>query len=161
MLRQDLMTALPKSFRTTVIVLRVIAVLGMVPSLIALAVSWWAFNDSREFLFGARAVEGTVIKHKRTDPGNLYTPVVSFNDIEGENHEFDASIATRNPSYEVDEKVPVVYSLADPSKVRIDYWATHWGFASMAFTVFIFGVIVALTLWTIIPAVMERKLRAE
>ena len=130
----------------------------MVPSLIALALSWWAFNDSREFLFGARAVEGTVIQHKRTDPGNLYTPVIRFEDLEGNSHEFDASIATRTPSYDVEEKVPVVYSLDDPKLVRIDYWATHWGFASMAFTVFILGLVVALTLWIIIPALMERKL---
>lgn len=152
------MTNLPKSFRTTVLVLRVIAVLGMIPSLIALAVSWWAFNDSREFLFGARAVEGTVIQHKRSDPGNLYTPVISFEDLEGNIHQFVASIATRTPSYDVDEKVPIVYSLNDPTLVRIDYWATHWGFATIAFTVFILGLIVALTLWIILPALMERKL---
>lgn len=155
------MTTLPKSYRTTVILLRVIAVFGMVPSLIALALSWWAFNDSREFLFRARAVEGIVIQHKRTEPGNLYTPVIRFADLDGNAHQFDATIATPTPSYEVDEKVPLVYSLDNPKLVRIDYWATHWGFATMAFAVFLLGLMVALTLWIVIPALMMRKILAS
>ena len=140
---------------TAVIVLRVIAVLGLIPALFALGISWWAFDSSQQFLRGAQQVEATVVSYKETK--GLHTPTVEFTDSEGQTRRADLSIQTRDQSYTIDETLPIVYSQEDPSVIRVDYFATHWGLALMAFTAFFLFVVFSLVMWIVLPAVMRKR----
>lgn len=83
--------------------------------------SWWLKRDGS-------SVSGVVValeKSADTDGGVTYAPVIKY-EVDGRTHTFTSSNSSDPPSYEVGERVELLYDAADPSEARIDSWWELW-----------------------------------
>ncbi|MFG3015885.1 DUF3592 domain-containing protein [Streptomyces cinerochromogenes] len=106
---------------------------------------------SVSFLMNAERARGTVVAlewrddpdhvsgRKRVDDGPVAYPVVEFTPAHGTPRKFRNSTGSNPPSYEVGERVEVLYHADSPEDARIN------GFASLWLLPLIFGGIGLLT----------------
>ncbi len=88
--------------------------------------------------------------------GYLYCPQVEFPVPNGQIFKFQSEFGTQPPSYQVGQRVPVVYNLINPSQAEIDSAMILWfvpgclivmalGFAGLGLALFGIGVFVELS----------------
>jgi len=72
---------------------------------------------------------GTVIQLEESSDGDggccVYSPVIEF-EANGRTYVFEGDNASYPPSYEVGEKVSVLYDPANPDTVQINKWTERW-----------------------------------
>jgi hypothetical protein len=112
---------------------------------IDLALAVFLIRRTRSFLERAVAVTGTVTgfaQSTSSDSGVAYHPIVRFETIEGETHEFQDSLASNPPSFKEGESVPVKYEPTRPDRAKIAKTFRIWLIPGM-FTVSAVGLLVA------------------
>ncbi len=112
--------------RTLVVLPRLFAAVGVV----LLVIATWVHARERAFVRAAERATGTVTElHRDVDAdGTTYFPVVSFRTRAGDSVTFRSSAGSNPPSYEVGERVEVLYDPADPQRAKTSgFFALHIG----------------------------------
>lgn len=112
------------------------------------------FKDS------AVKAEGEVIQlveRKSEEDGLMFSPVFSFDDLDGRSHTIYSSTSTYPPSYDVGEKVVVYYDPAHPERAKVDGFFSLWGGAAIAGIVSLGNYIVGIVLLLIARAVSPKR----
>ncbi|TGN38503.1 DUF3592 domain-containing protein [Marinobacter confluentis] len=88
-----------------------------------------AYQSTSGFLVDALEVPGTVtdLVYDRSGDSSAYYPVVQFEDATGRPIEFRSSSGSNPASYNVGEKVPVLYTPGEPESARINGFFSLWG----------------------------------
>jgi hypothetical protein len=119
---------------------RVIVLMTLVAGLGALTgAGLWAWR-TLSFKASASQTEGVVVKLVTSrgsaragqsaasrGGGPSYAPVFEFKDAGGRSHRVTNSTSSRPASYDVGEKVGVLYSPQNPDEARIDSFFSLWG----------------------------------
>lgn len=81
-----------------------------------------------EFLKTALTTQGTVVELQpvRSHKSTTYKPVVDFIDVKGVKIEFASGSSSNPPSYEVGEKVEVLYNPKEPQDAKIKSFFSLW-----------------------------------
>ena len=104
------------------------------------------FTDRMQFLQVAVGTEARILKHAVTkDSGKKYFPVLSFFDRTGKMYIIETERGYKEPKYDQDERVPILYDPNDPYRAIINTFLDKWGHTLMSglFAIFIicFGII--------------------
>jgi hypothetical protein len=113
------------------ILLKVTGWLMLAIAIITLPLSFFTYAHSQRFIKSANRAQGTVIRlDERSGSGSrsVYYPVYTFQDSQGKQHEIYSSSGSYPPSYEVGEKVTVLYQSDNPSNAEIDSFMDKWLF---------------------------------
>ena len=100
----------------------------VVGSLMALAGALWLIHTAWFVVHAAKA-PGTVIAMDESDDsdhGTIYYPRFTFSDASGIIHTQRSSFGSSNFSFEVGEKVTILYEAATPKHSSIDSFQTVW-----------------------------------
>jgi hypothetical protein len=112
-----------KNLRFLSIVFAVVG-LGLLAGAIAVTL------NTRAFIATAKHAPGTVtelIPKRDSDDGSItYTPVVIFEATSGASISFTSSFSSNPPSYDVGEKVEVLYAPDNPNEARINGFGSLW-----------------------------------
>ena len=87
------------------------------------------FFRTRRFLSTAVTVQGTVIdmiQSSGSEGGTVYSPVVQFTTVEGQEITFRDSVASSPPRHTVGETVKVMYPPGNPEGARLPGWFRLW-----------------------------------
>lgn len=88
-------------------------------------------QNTRQFLQSARHAEGEVIQLVESRSSNsssyTYAPRVTFVDDAGENHVFTSGTSSNPPSYDVGERVDVLYEAGKASSAKLNGTFSLWG----------------------------------
>ncbi|MCG8586881.1 MAG: DUF3592 domain-containing protein [Pirellulales bacterium] len=88
----------------------------------------------------AHYTEGVVVDLKG-EPDGLSTPVVQFFDVNGDRQVFVSRTASSPPKYRLDERVDVVYTLAEANASLEAYLYDKWNVRIRKFGVLAFGLL--------------------
>ncbi|QQL43792.1 DUF3592 domain-containing protein [Sulfuriroseicoccus oceanibius] len=146
------MIDLPTPSKKITLVCRILAVVLLLPALIPLQIGVWAYSHSMDFLATGKRTEAEIVRviERPSESGldlTLFTPVIRFTDESGTAHEFEATLKTDNPSYEVDEKVQIIYQPDEPNRWKFDAWPIHWGLATVNLVIFAVVLVTAMGMW--------------
>ncbi|MCH8569283.1 MAG: DUF3592 domain-containing protein [Balneolales bacterium] len=99
----------------------------IVAPLIATGYFWMQTQD---FLSTAEFAEGEVVSyHEYTSDGTrMYSPIVEFTLPDGNKLQFTSNFGSSSQSYQIGEKVEVVYRIDDPESARISSIMNLYGF---------------------------------
>ena len=122
---------------------------GLLAGALALAL------NTRSFISSAKSAPGVVTEliQKRDSDGSVtYTPVTTFTADNGSTITFTSSFSSNPPSYDVGEKVEVLYAPDNPNEARIRGFGSLWlgpvilGGLGLVFSAIGFGITIALRL---------------
>jgi len=101
-----------------------------------LAGAFFLYKNTSEFVSSAIVVEGEVVDFEthRSDGSTMYAPVVNFRAQDDSPHQFVSSVSSNPASYDIGEKVEVLYAESDPQGAQIN------GFVSLYLGSLILGV---------------------
>lgn len=96
-----------------------------------LAAAFFFYQQSAEFVSRAFPVEGVVIAYDQSHPSGAEgvvapAPVILFQTPRGEAHRFRAQPYTTWLSFEIGDRVPVLYDPRDPRDARLDSFWQLW-----------------------------------
>lgn len=106
---------------------------------------FFVIKSTMTFLSNSEKAEGSVIdivKSRSSDGDYMYRPEISFIDTTGQTITFTSSISSSMPSYQVGEKVSVLYDKSNSQSAKINTFFQLW-FGPIIMTVL--GVIFFLT----------------
>ena len=88
----------------------------------------FVFANTLVFLKTAIPASGTVVEllPVKSDESTTYQPLVTFNDKKGTKIEFASGNSSNPPSYDVGEKVEVLYNPINPKNAKIKGFYTIW-----------------------------------
>lgn len=100
-----------------------------------MGLSFYLYQDTRAFLSEAATAQGEIIDFEvREDRTNndgrvdsSYHPVIRFDTQEGSEITFTSSSGSGSPSYDIGEKVEVLYSPSEPRSAKINGFFSLWG----------------------------------
>lgn len=86
--------------------------------------------QTQDFLSTAEFAEGEVVSyHEYTSDGTrMYSPIVEFTLPDGNKLQFTSNFGSSSQSYQIGEKVEVVYRIDDPESARISSIMNLYGF---------------------------------
>jgi hypothetical protein len=95
------------------------------------------FLHTAWFVAHATRADGQVIRMdaSQDNHGTMYRPVYTFSDLSGTIHTQACLMSSSDYSYEVGEKVTIIYNPASPKHSNIDSFMTVW-FGPLALSVF-------------------------
>jgi Protein of unknown function (DUF3592) len=99
--------------------------------IVFLAVAAYVASSTRAFVSAAAKADGTVVSLARVDPpggggGFSYAAVVRFRLADGEERTFQDSTLSTPPSYEVGQRVAVLYDPAHAERAQIRGFFSLW-----------------------------------
>ena len=116
-----------------------------------LLIAGWLYFREQAFLNRAETVTGTVsgFETSESDDSTTYCPVIGFRTRGGESVQYRANVCSSPPSFDVGEKVEVVYDPENIKHVQMNgFWSKYVG-------VFVLAVIglpfFLLGAWGLIP----------
>lgn len=118
---------------------------------IDLTASFLVYRHTERFVQSAGHAQGTVIKMVKADvrdADGARSPVYTFQDSAGKQHEIRSSAFRYPPAYQVGDTIPVIYQPDQPEKAKIDSFFEVWLFPLMAAGSGCVELVVALVLWT-------------
>ncbi len=121
-----------------------VSIIALVMSAVSLLFGLGAGVHTLLFLNKAVTATGTITRmdeHQGNKAQRLYTPVFTYIDPQGEEHEVISSHSSSPPAYAVGDRVPVLYDPRDPENAKIDSFISVWG---LAFMPALFGIINAV-----------------
>lgn len=133
--------------------------------LIGLIFSFFAIqNGLHWYQFSSKALPaiGTVTSFKSADKTDrsgtylVYTPIISFVDDKGQNHQISGSISDPNPSERIGTNVPVLYLPSAPQEARIYRFAELYLVATI-----LGGFALLFLLMGLIPLLLEAYRRKK
>ncbi len=91
-------------------------------------------NHSITFQKTALRVQGTVVGmqkkiSKDSDSSSTrisYSPIVDYTDLQNQSHQLESNSSSNPPSYEIGEKVEVLYQPGKAGSAQIDSWIDNW-----------------------------------
>lgn len=101
---------------------------------IVLMISFFLYRRTQHFVQSASHAQGTVtqmVERAGHDSGTVYSPVYTFQDPEGKQHEIHSSGGNYPPAYKVGDTVPVLYQPDKPDNAKIDSFLEVWIFPAM------------------------------
>jgi hypothetical protein len=107
----------PQSTLTLIKVLFAGIGLAMLAGALAMVIS------TRDFIARAASADGEVIDLRGS---KTLAPVVRFTDADGRTREFVSSVSSSPPSYDIGEKVVVLYDRGAPQDAKIKGWSDLW-----------------------------------
>ncbi|MBX7229144.1 MAG: DUF3592 domain-containing protein [Burkholderiaceae bacterium] len=152
-------------------ILSFIAYLFTFIGMLGLIGTGFGYFSTKDFLSRATPAEGTVInlieKSSSSNSGgpstHLYTPVVRFKSIQGEEWQFTASVSSYPPAHRVGEKVFVLYIPGQEEDAKINtfrsLWLLHFIFGGLGFVFFTIGI--SLLTVRFLKESKEKKLRNQ
>lgn len=133
-----------------------------------LATAFFFYQQSAEFVARAFPVEGVVIAYDQSDRGatqgpTAAAPVILFQTPRGEAHRFRATPYAAWLSFEIGDRVPVLYDPRNPENARVDSFVQLWaGVVGAAVLGGLFIVAPATALaWAFRPTVRRRPKRLQ
>ncbi len=104
--------------------MKVISILKYTFAFIGLSLllgAFFLYRNTSEFMSNAIVAEGEVIdfETRRSNGSTLYAPIVHFRGQDGVSHQIVSSVSSNPASYEIGEKVEVLYSKFNPKGARI------------------------------------------
>ena len=150
-------------------ILRFIAYLFTFIGILGLIGTGFGYFSTKDFLSQASHAEGTVInlieKSSSSNSGGtstpLYTPVVRFKTIQGEERQFTSSVSSYPPAHRVGEKVFVLYIPGHEEDAKINtfrsLWLLHFIFGGLGLVFSIIGI--SLLTAGFLKKSKEKKLR--
>lgn len=135
------------------IIFYVFAVIGS----LLLAAALYLYQDKQAFFKKAEVVQGTVTEllRSRSDKSIMYRPVVEFETKSGKKAEFTSSVASNPASYNVGEKVEVLYDPVNPAKADIN------GFSALYLGPLILGIIGTVFILISFISILFRHLKQK
>lgn len=135
--------------RTLWILPRVFATVGLVLALVAA----WVATREQAFIRTAARATGTVVElglDRDSDGSAAYYPIVRFVTASGDTVTFQSRTGSRPPSYEVGERVEVLYEAAAPQRARMSgFFSLHIGSFVTGLLALIFGAIGGIWLYVV------------
>lgn len=122
-----------------------------------LTISLSIYFHERHFVQSASRTVGTVtkmIERPGHDSSTVYSPVYTFQDAQGKQHEIYSSSGTYPPAYKVGDNVTVLYPPDNPDKAETDSFLDKWlsaalfgifGFIALIFGIGLFLVVALIT----------------
>ena len=139
----------PTPMRSLYILPRLFAAIGLVLVLIA---SWRATRE-REFIRTAARATGTVVDlglSRDSDGSSYYYPVVRFVAASGDTVTFQSRTGSNPPSYEIGERVEVLYEAASPQNAHTaTFFSLHIGSFVFGLLGVIFGAVGGIWLYVV------------
>jgi hypothetical protein len=134
--------------------------IGLVFGLVGTAImigGGFSLNHSRSFSDGGVSVQGVVVDlaySRDSDGDGTYAPVVEYRDREGRPHTYRSSSGSSPPSYDVGERVTILYRPDQPSRAVIDDFWDRWALPAFLLG---FGAIFAVVGWGLALAYYRRR----
>jgi hypothetical protein len=103
-------------------------------AIIVLTISFFVYRHTQHFVQAASHAKGTVtqmVERAGHDSGTVYSPVYTFQDADGKQHEIHSSGGSYPPAYKVGDTVPVLYQPDKPDNAEIDSFLEVWLFPAM------------------------------
>jgi Protein of unknown function (DUF3592) len=84
--------------------------------------AFFLYKNTSEFVSSATVVEGEVVDFEthRSDGSTMYAPVVNFYTKDNAPHQFVSSVSSNPASYDIGEKVEVLYTESNPQDAQIN-----------------------------------------
>lgn len=85
------------------------------------------------FLSNATTTEGTIVGFSKTkiNSKTIYSPVIRFTSMTGNQIECASSTSSSIPSYNVGEKIEILYNVKSPHEVKVNDFSSKWGAISI------------------------------
>jgi hypothetical protein len=96
--------------------------LVLVFGVVFLVAAVYFFQKSLDFIQSGTKTVATVIELRKTTDSDgkwMYQPIFRFQTLEREEMIFEHSTSSSSPSFEVGEKVDIVYDPSDPGKAKL------------------------------------------
>jgi hypothetical protein len=110
-------------------VLKLVALVTMLPGLVLLMVCVLTYQSARSFVDEAQNTTGTVVdlsERSDSDGDTMYYPVFVFRDAKGEEHRIHSSVGSSPPAHQEGEEVTVLYLPDDPTEAKIEGFFSLW-----------------------------------
>lgn len=84
--------------------------------------AFFLYQNTSEFVSTAIVAEGEVVDFEthKSDGSTMYAPVVNFRTQDDASYQFVSSVSSNPASYDIGEKVEVLYSQANPQDAQIN-----------------------------------------
>jgi hypothetical protein len=101
----------------------------LVPGVLMLLGAAWLAHNAWSFRQAAKRAEGTVIANRfqaGDEGGGAYHPEVEFRTPDGQTHRFLSGNGSSHASFQVGERVPLIYDEDTPEKASIDTFSEQY-----------------------------------
>lgn len=139
---------------------RMVFWIGLIFGLVGLAImigGGFALDYSRSFSKDGVQTPGIVVDldySRDSDGDGSYRPVVEYRDSEGRTRTYHSSTGSNPPSYDVGERVTIIYQRDNPTRAIIDGFFDRW---FLPVFLLCFGGIFAIVGWGLFYAYFRRR----